>query len=165
MNRRYTREHYLDLVNDLRENVKGIELTTDIIVGFPTETDEDLEDTLSLVREVGYSAAYSFAYSVRPGTKAAVMEGQIPEEVKKQRLKRLNDVIMESVNGANDKYFGQTGEILIEGRDMRGEPMMFGKLPSLKMVYVKGDESMIGKYYKVKVTGVRFNSLTGEIIE
>ena len=165
MNRRYTREHYLELVRDLRENVKGVEITTDIIVGFPTETEEDLEDTLSLVREVGYSAAYSFAYSVREGTKAAVMDGQIPEEVKKERLKRLNEVIAESVIGANDKYMGLEGEILVEGRDMRGEPMMFGKLPSLKMVYVKGDESMIGNYYKVTITGTRFNSLVGEIID
>lgn len=165
MNRRYTREHYLELVRDLRENVKGVEITTDIIVGFPTETDEDLEDTLSLVREVGFSAAYSFAYSVREGTKAAAMEGQIPESVKKERLAKLNSVIMESVNGANDKYMGVEGEILIEGRDMRGEPMMFGKLGSLKMVYVCGDESMIGNYYKVRITGTRFNSLVGEIID
>lgn len=164
MNRRYTREHYLDLVRDLRENVPGVEITTDIIVGFPTETEEDLEDTLSLVREVGFSAAYSFAYSVREGTVAARMEGQIPEEVKKERLQRLNAVIMESVNGANDKYIGVEGEILIEGCDRRGEPMMFGKLPSLKMVYVKGDESMIGNYYKVRITGTRFNSLVGELI-
>ncbi len=164
MNRRYTREHYLDLIRDLREYVPGVEITTDIIVGFPTETEEDLEDTLSLVREVGFSAAYSFAYSVREGTVAARMEGQIPEEVKKERLARLNRVIMESANGANDKYMGAEGEILIEGMDKRGEPMMFGKLPSLKMVYVKGDESMIGKYYKVRVTGTRFNSLAGEII-
>ncbi|MBO4562499.1 MAG: tRNA (N6-isopentenyl adenosine(37)-C2)-methylthiotransferase MiaB [Clostridia bacterium] len=165
MNRRYTREHYLELVRDLRENVKGVEITTDIIVGFPTETEEDLEDTLSLVLEVGFSAAYSFAYSVREGTKAAAMDGQIPEEVKKERLARLNAVIMSSVNGANDKYIGREGEILIEGRDLRGEPMMFGKLGSLKMVYVNGDESMIGKYYKVRITGTRFNSLVGEIIE
>lgn len=164
MNRRYTREHYLDLVRDLRENVPGVEITTDIIVGFPTETEEDLEDTLSLVREVGFSAAYSFAYSVRQGTVAARMEGQIPEEVKKERLQRLNAVIMESVNGANDKYMGVEGEILIEGCDRRGEPMMFGKLPSLKMVYVNGDESMIGNYYKVRITGTRFNSLVGELI-
>ena len=164
MNRRYTREHYLDLVRDLRENVPGVEITTDIIVGFPTETEEDLEDTLSLVREVGFSAAYSFAYSVREGTVAARMDGQIPEEVKKERLARLNTVITESVVGANDKYMGVEGEILIEGCDKRGEPMMFGKLPSLKMVYVRGDESMIGKYYKVRITGTRFNSLVGELI-
>ena len=92
------------------------------------------------------------------------MEGQIPEEVKKQRLQKLNEVIMESVNGANDKYIGIEGEILVEGCDKRGEPMMFGKLPSLKMVYVHGDESMIGNYYKVRVTGTRFNSLVGELI-
>ena len=165
MNRRYTRERYLELVKDLRENVPGVEITTDIIVGFPTETEEDLEDTLSLVREVGFSAAYSFAYSVREGTKAAAMEGQIPEEVKKERLARLNEVIIESAVGQNDKYIGREGEILIEGCDRRGEPMMFGKLPSLKMVYVKGDESMIGEYHKVRITGVRFNSLAGEIID
>ena len=165
MNRRYTRERYLELVQDLRENVKGIELTTDIIVGFPTETDEDLEDTLDLVRRVGYSAAYSFAYSVRPGTKAAVMDGQIPESVKKERLQRLNAVITESVRSANDKYLGHVGEILIEGRDDRGKPMMFGKLGSLKMVYVDGDDSMIGQYRRVKITGTRFNSLAGEIID
>lgn len=165
MNRRYTREHYFDLVDDLRANVKGIELTTDIIVGFPTETDEDLEDTLDLVRRVGYSSAYSFAYSVRPGTKAAVMEGQISEAVKKERLKKLNDVIAETIVKANDKYIGKVGEILIEGKDMRGEPMMFGKLGSLKMVYVKGDDSMIGKYYNARITGTRFNSLAGEIID
>ena len=164
MNRRYTREHYLDLVRDLRENVKGIELTTDIIVGFPTETDEDLQDTLDLVRRVGFSAAYSFAYSVRPGTKAAVMEGQIDEEVKKQRLAKLNSVIMESVVGANDKYIGTEGEILVEGIDTRGEPMLFGKLGSLKMVYIKGDEELIGSYVNVRITGIRFNSLVGEIV-
>lgn len=165
MNRRYTREHYLELVDDLRRNVTGVEITTDIIVGFPTETEEDLEDTLSLVREVGYSAAYSFAYSVRPGTKASVMEGQIPEEVKKQRLARLNAVINESAVGANDKYIGTEGELLIEGVDTRGEPMLFGKLGSLKMVYVKGDESLIGSYVNARITGIRFNSLVGEIID
>lgn len=165
MNRRYTREHYLELIDDLRSNVKGIEITTDIIVGFPTETDEDLEDTLDIVRRAGFSAAYSFAYSVRQGTKAAAMDGQIPETVKKERLARLNTVIMESVNGANDKYMGMEGDILVEGRDTRGEPMMFGKLPSLKMVYVKGEESMIGQYHKVRITGTRFNSLLGEIID
>ena len=165
MNRRYTRERYLDLIRDLRENVKGVEITTDIIVGFPTETEEDFEDTLDIVRKVGFSAAYSFAYSVRPGTKAAVMDGQIPESLKKERLARLNAVIMESAVGANDKYMGEEGEILVEGRDTRGEPMMFGKLPSLKMVYVNGDESMIGEYHRVRITGTRFNSLSGEIID
>ena len=163
MNRHYTREHYLSLVRDLREFVPWVEITTDIIVGFPTETEEEFEDTVSLVREVGYSAAYSFAYSVREGTKAAAMDGQVPEEVKKSRLQRLNAAINESVVGANDRYIGTRGEILIEGCDRRGEPMMFGKLPSLKMVYVKGDESMIGEYRNVRITGTRFNSLYGEI--
>lgn len=164
MNRKYTREHYFDLVDALRSKVKDIEITTDIIVGFPTETEEDFEDTLDLVRKVRYSAAYTFAYSPRAGTKASVMEDQIDENLKKDRLARLNAVLLESVVGNNDKYIGRTGDILIEGLDKRGEPMLFGKLGNLKMVYVKGSEELIGSFVTVKVVGVRFNSLLGEII-
>ena len=90
MNRRYTREKYLGLVEDIRAAVEGVELTTDIIVGFPGETEEDFEETLALVRQVGFSAAYTFMYSPRLGTRAAEMENQVPEEVKKDRLLRLN---------------------------------------------------------------------------
>ncbi len=164
MNRRYTREHYFELLDALRSNVKNIEITTDIIVGFPTETEQDFDDTLDLVRNARFSAAYTFAYSPRDGTKAAAMQDQIDESIKKDRLTRLNSVLLESVVGNNDKYIGQTGEILIEGLDTRGEPMLFGKLGNLKMVYVNGSEEMIGSYVQVLITGVRFNSLVGEII-
>ncbi len=164
MNRRYTREHYFTLLDMLRNAVRDIEITTDIIVGFPTETEQDFEDTLDLVRRARFSAAYTFAYSPREGTRAAKMDCQIEEAVKKERLARLNAVLLESVTGNNDKYLGYVGDILIEGLDTRGEPMLFGKLGNLKMVYVKGSPDMIGGSVRVKVTGTRFNSLVGEII-
>ena len=108
MNRRYTREKYLGLLEDIRAAVEGVELTTDIIVGFPGETEEDFEETLALVRQVGFSAAYTFMYSPRLGTRAAEMENQVPEEVKKDRLLRLNACSAEQLKVGNRKYIGQT---------------------------------------------------------
>ena len=114
MNRRYTREKYLGLVEDIRAAVDGVELTTDIIVGFPGETEEDFEETLALVRQVGFSAAYTFMYSPRLGTRAAEMENQVPEEVKKDRLLRLNACSAEQLKVGNQKYIGQEGTVLVE---------------------------------------------------
>lgn len=165
MNRRYTREHYLELVEKLRSKVKDVEITTDIIVGFPGETEEDYQDTVSLVREVGYSNAYTFAYSLRAGTVAAKMENQVPAEVKKRRLNQLNAVLAETIPSRNARYIGYTGDILVEGIDHRAEPLLFGKLSNFKMVYVEGDEKLIGSFVKVRVDGFRFNSLFGHIID
>ena len=165
MNRRYTADDYLLLVDKLRQNVPNVEITTDIIVGFPGETEEDFEATCELVRKVGYSNAYTFAYSPREGTVAAAMQDQIPEEIKKQRLNKLNSVLAETIPSNNEKYIGFVGEILAEGVDRRGEPLLFGKLSNFKMVYVEGDESLVGSFVKVKVDGYRFNSLFGHIIE
>ena len=165
MNRRYTREHYLDLVKKLRSKVNDVEITTDIIVGFPGETEEDYQDTVDLVRNVGYSNAYTFAYSPRAGTIAAKMENQVPQEIKKRRLNELNAVLAETIPKGNAKYVGYEGEILVEGVDHRGEPLLFGKLSNFKMVYVEGDEKLIGSFVKVRVDGFRFNSLFGHIID
>ncbi|MBR3298202.1 MAG: tRNA (N6-isopentenyl adenosine(37)-C2)-methylthiotransferase MiaB [Clostridia bacterium] len=165
MNRRYTSGAYLELVDKLRSAVANVEITTDIIVGFPGETEEDFEATCELVRKVGYSNAYTFAYSPRAGTIAARMEDQIPEEVKKRRLNQLNAVLAETIPSNNDKYIGFEGEILVEGVDHRGEPLLFGKLSNFKMVYVEGDESLVGSFLNVKVDGYRFNSLFGHIIQ
>lgn len=165
MNRRYTSEHYLGLIDKLRERVKDVEITTDIIVGFPGETEEDFNATCELVRKVGYSNAYTFAYSPRPGTIAAKMENQVPLEVKKRRLNELNAVLADTIPKGNAKYAGYEGDILVEGVDRRGEPLLFGKLSNFKMVYVKGDEQLIGSIVRVKVEGSRFNSLFGHIIE
>ena len=164
MNRHYDRERYFTVVDKLKAAVSGVELTTDIIVGFPRETEEDFEATLDMVEKIGYSAAYTFKYSPRIGTKAATMDEQISEEVKKERLKRLNDTVAKGLKAGSEKYIGQEGEVLVEGCDHRGEPMAYGKLPCFKMVYFKGDESMIGSLCRVRITGITKNSLVGELI-
>ena len=164
MNRHYDRERYFTVVDKLKAAVPGVELTTDIIVGFPGETEEDFEATLDMVEKIGYSAAYTFKYSPRTGTKAATMDEQISEEVKKERLKRLNDTVAKGLKAGSEKYIGQEGEVLVEGCDHRGEPMAYGKLPCFKMVYFKGDESMIGSLRRVRITEITKNSLVGELI-
>ena len=165
MNRRYTREHYLSIVQRLREAVPDIEFTTDIIVGFPGETEKAFNDTMSLVKEVGFAAAFTFAYSPRQGTVAARMEDQIPEPVKKQRLSALNTLQAEKTVENNEKYIGHVGEVLVEGCDCRGEAtMLYGKYPNFKMVYFPGDPILLNRYVTVKVTKTNKNSLLGEMI-
>jgi tRNA-2-methylthio-N6-dimethylallyladenosine synthase len=165
MNRGYTREKYLNLVKALRENVNGIEITTDIIVGFPGETEEDFQDTLSLVKEAGFSAAYTFMYSPRNGTTAARMEKQVEKAVKKERLERLNNLQAELLRDNNKKYIGMEGTVLVEGCDLRATPMAYGKLGNFKMVYFPGDKSMEGQLISVRITNTQSNSLIGEITE
>lgn len=165
MNRRYSSARYLELVSKLRSKVDNVEITTDIIVGFPGETEEDFEATCDLVRKVGFSNAYTFAYSPREGTIAAKMPDQIAPEIKKQRLNKLNAVLAETIPAGNEKYIGFEGDILIEGVDNRAEPLLFGKLSNFKMVYVEGDENLIGSIVHVRVDGLRFNSLFGHITD
>lgn len=164
MNRRYDSAQYLSLVSALRESVPGIEITTDMIVGFPGETDRDFLDTLELVKKAGFSAAFTFMYSRRTGTKAAVMPDQIPAEIKKQRLSELNRVQAEILREGNRKYVGTSGEVLVEGCDGRGEPMAFGKLSNFKMVYFPGGEELIGQFRTVRINDTKNNSLIGELI-
>lgn len=162
MNRRYTSEKYLSLVKALRDSVKGIEITTDIIVGFPTETDDDFRDTLNIVKEADFSSAYTFMYSPRNGTVAAKMEEQIPQEIKAERLRILNEYQASTLQNGNVKYIGSVGNVLVEGCDRRSDEVQaFGKLGNFKMVYFPGDESLIGKTVKVKVTNAKNNSLIG----
>lgn len=165
MNRRYTSAQYLNLVDKLRSNVRDVEITTDIIVGFPGETEKDFQETCDLVRKVGFSNAYTFAYSPRQGTIAANMEDQVPQDEKKRRLNALNAVVAETLPEGNKKYIGYEGDILVEGVDTRGEPLLFGKLSNFKMVYVMGSEELIGSIVHVKVDGLRFNSLFGHITD
>ena len=163
MNRCYTREGYLKLVDDLRRTVPDMELTTDVIVGFPGETDKDFEDTLSLMDQVGYAAAFTFKYSPRKGTKAAEAEDQISEPVKKERLKLLNELQAKKTAENNRKYLGHRGEVLVEGFDRRQQTILFGKLDTFKMVYFPGDEHLLGTYQTVKVTECARNSLLGRM--
>ncbi|MBR0081490.1 MAG: tRNA (N6-isopentenyl adenosine(37)-C2)-methylthiotransferase MiaB [Clostridia bacterium] len=165
MNRRYTREQYLEIIRKLREAVPDIEFTTDIIVGFPGETEEMFHETLSLVEEVGFAAAFTFAYSPRNGTPAARMEDQIPEDSKKRRLYELNDLQAQKTVENNQKYIGYTGELLVEGCDDRGtETMLYGKYQNFKMVYFPGDPSLLNRYVNVRVLRAERNSLIGEQI-
>ena len=166
MNRKYTREHYLSIIENLRKLVPDIEFTTDIIVGFPGETEEAFRDTLSLVEEVGFAAAFTFAYSPRQGTVAARMEDQIPEPVKKQRLQALNELQARKTVENNEKYIGHVGEVLVEGYDERGEEtLLYGKYQNFKMVYFPGCRELLNRYVAVKVTKSSKNSLLGEMID
>lgn len=166
MNRRYDVKRYKELVEKLRSSVPDIEITTDIIVGFPTETDEDFMGTVELVRDIGFSAAYTFMYSKRPHTPAAVMEGQVSEETKKERLNILNNACAETLRERNKRYIGKVGEVLVEGCDTRheGEPLAFGKLSNFKMVYFPGTPDLMGLFINVRITHDKSNSLIGQMV-
>jgi len=164
MNRSYTREDYLGLVEKLRTRVPEIELTTDVIVGFPGETEEDFHDTLDLMQTVGFAAAFTFMYSPRTGTVAATMQDQISEQVKKQRLLQLNEIQAEQTRKNNVRHIGKTGEVLVEGYDQREQGIAYGKLGNFKMVYFPGTPDMIGQYVDVAVEGTNKNSLIGRLI-
>lgn len=166
MNRKYTREQYLSIVERLRALVPDIEFTTDIIVGFPGETEEAFLDTMSLVETVGFAAAFTFAYSPRFGTVAARMEEQVPESVKKQRLQRLNALQARKTVENNEKYIGHTGEVLVEGYDCRKDrTMLYGKYQNFKMVYFPGSPDLMNRYVNVTVTNTNKNSLLGEMTD
>ncbi len=165
MNRGYTHERYTEIVENLRLHVLGIEITTDIIVGFPGETEADFKCTLNLVRRVGFSAAYTFMYSPRRHTKAAEMDGQIPQEEKKSRLHELNKAIAEGLYANNSKYIGRVEDVLVEGGDARSDvTYMHGKLTNFKTVYFTGNEALIGKIVRVRIDSVEHNSLWGTMV-
>lgn len=150
MNRNYTREDYLALVDKIKTAMPDISITTDLIVGFPGETEEDFEDTLSLVKEVGYSSAFTFQYSKRTGTPAATFEDQAPEEVMTERFNRLLETVKES-SGCNDDLAGKTMDVLVEGKNEKLEGYLSGRLSNNMLVHFKGDEDLIGKIIDVHI--------------
>ena len=150
MNRNYTREDYLALVDKIKTAMPDISITTDLIVGFPGETEEDFEDTLSLVKEVGYSSAFTFQYSKRTGTHAATFEDQVPEEVMTERFNRLLETVKES-SGCNDDLAGKTMDVLVEGKNEKLEGYLSGRLSNNMLVHFKGDEDLIGKIIDVHI--------------
>lgn len=149
MNRRYTKEHYLELVQKLRTAVPDISLTTDIIVGFPGETEEDFEETLDVVRRAEYDSAYTFIYSKRTGTPAAAMENQVPEEVVKERFQRLLQVVSEVSEARTGRLEGQTAEVLVEGISEQDASMVTGRLSNNLLVHFPGDAALIGSLQMV----------------
>jgi len=164
MNRRYTRESYLKLIEDLRTAIPDVAITTDIIVGFPGETEEQFEETMSLAQIVGYDGAFTFVYSPREGTPAAKMEDNVTEAEKKDRLYRLNDLINKGYQNGNNRFLNQTVEVLVEGPSKNDDTVMSGYTRHQKLVNFKADDSVVGKIVNVKITEAKTWHMFGEIV-
>ncbi len=164
MNRRYTKEDYLNLVARIRERMPDISLTTDLIVGFPGETEEDFLETLDVVRRVRYDSVYSFIYSRRTGTPAAAMEGQVPEEVAKGRFQRLLEAIRNISKEITEEQVGREAEALMEEINGHDPSLVTGRLSSNAVVHCKGTPACIGKICRVRLTESRGFYFMGEIV-
>ena len=164
MNRRYTKEQYLTLVDKIRAAVPDISLTTDIIVGFPGETEEDFQETLDVVRKVRYDSAFTFIYSKRSGTPAAVMEDQVPEEVVKDRFNRLLSEVQEISAEVCAVHEGTVQTVLLKSRNDHDEHLMTGRLSNNLLVHFPGDESLIGKLVEVRLDECRGFYYIGEML-
>ena len=164
MNRHYSREKYLKAIDKVRSLKPDIAISTDIIVGFPGETEEDFEATLSLVREVEYDFVYSFIYSVRPGTKAGEMEGQLPYEVKHERFERLTQTINDISLRKNQALVGQVLEVLVDEPSKSNSEMLSGRTEEFKLVHFRGDRSLIGQLVELRITEAGTFSLEGSLL-
>ena len=150
MNRHYTKESYLDLVSRIREKIPDVSLTTDIIVGFPGETEEDFEDTLDVVRKARFDSAFTFLYSIRHGTPAAEM-AQVPESVAKERFDRLLKVVDETAARENSRYEGRTEPVLVEQVNEHDPSLVTGRMTNNLLVHFPGDASLVGTIVPVKL--------------
>ena len=164
MNRKYTKEQYLNLVEKMRNKIPNIALTTDIIVGFPGETEEDFEDTLDVVRKVGFEQVFMFIYSRRKGTVADKMENQIPENIKHKRFDKLKELVEKQIEENNNKYVGTVQKILIDGTSKTNEKTLSGRTDSNKIVIIEADKSYINKTVNVKIVENCVWYLKGEIL-
>ena len=162
MNRHYDRARYLNRVAELRRAVPGIGLTTDIIVAFPGETEEQFQDTMSLVDEVGYDSAFTFIYSPRVGTAAASMPGQIPEDVATDRIQRLIALQEKRQREAMARFLGQEEDVLVEGLSRRSETQVSGKGRHGVSITLPGTEADVGGIVRVRVTERKNNTLMAE---
>ncbi len=161
MGRRYTKEEYLTLYKKIKERVKNAAITTDIIVGFPNETDEDFLDTLSVVEECKYDGAYTFIYSPREGTPASLMEDSTPKEVKEERLQKLNEIVNKYSNMNNQKYLNKTVKVLLVGTSEKDDNKLYGYTETMKLVNVICDKSLVGEIVDVLITDAKSFSLDG----
>ncbi len=165
MNRRYTREEYFELYDKLKRELPGFAFTTDIIVGFPNESDEAFEDTLSAVDHCQYDNAFTFIYSKREGTPAALMEDTIDRKVKEERLQRLNEKVAYYANKNNQHFKDQIVEVLVDGLSKRNSSVYSGYTPENKLVNFTGEGIHIGDIVKVRITEVLSFSLNGVLVE
>lgn len=164
MNRRYTREKYLELISKIRAKMPDVGITTDIMVGFPGETEQDFEDTLDLVRQAKYSSAFCFVYSRRKGTPADKMEDQIPYKVKQSRITRLLACQNEVTKEISAQMVGNTYEVLVEGANFHYQGVMCGRTESGRLVNFKCDSQMIGQFVNVKIDKAKSATLWGSIV-
>lgn len=162
MNRRYTKDSYLELANKLKKRVPNLSLSTDIIVGFPGETDEDFEETLEIVKELKYDGAFSFIYSPRENTQAAVFKDQVPEEVARRRLQILNKELNKGFLESNQKLLGKTLKVLVNDKGSK-DGYLYGYTMQNKLVNFKGDEGLIGSIVDVEITEAKTWSLDGKL--
>ena len=165
MNRKYDKEQYLSLVKKIREAVPGIALTTDIIVGFPGETEEDFLETMDVVKQVGYESAFTFLYSKRTGTPAAAKEDQVPEDIVKDRFQRLLKEVQRIAAQKAEAYTGRTEPVLVEEVNEQDEALVTGRLSSNFIVHLPGTKEMIGKIVNVKLKECKGFYFYGEAVE
>jgi len=162
MDRGYTKEEYLEKIRKLKEKVKGIALSTDVIVGFPTETEEDFEETLDVLKKVRFEQVFSFKFSPRPGTPAANMEGQLPDEVKTERMRRLLELQKSILSEIAKSYEGTVQEVLVEEEK---DGKLIGRTSTNKWATLSGSPELLGKIVRIKVTKASPFNLEGEILE
>ena len=165
MNRHYTIDEYKELFNKIKTKIKNVAVTTDIIVGFPNETDEDFQKTLDIVNYCKFDGAYTFIYSPRVGTAAARMEDKISMDVKQQRLHKLNELVNKYSLESNKKLLNQVVKVLIMGPSEKDKNKVYGYTDTMKLVNVEGSTELIGQILKIKITDAKSFSLDGKIIK
>ncbi len=165
MNRKYSKEQYLNLVDKIKKEIPNISLTTDIIVGFPSETEEDFSETLEVVKKVKFDSAFTFLYSVREGTPAAKMDDQVPEDNKHNRFKQLLDTLHPISYENNLEFVNTTQEVLVEDTSKTDETVLSGRTRTNKLVHFKGDKGLIGKLVNVRIELCKTWTLEGYIVD
>ena len=163
MNRGYSKEQYLQLVSKIKEKIPGATFTTDIIVGFPGETEEDFQDTIDVVKQVGFEQIFMFIYSVRKGTRAEKMPNHVPEDIKSERFTRLKEIADTITESENDKYINTVHEVLVEGVSKKNKDFLTARTRTNKIIHFEGDKSLIGKTVKIRITSQHAWYLKGKI--
>ena len=165
MNRKYTKEQYLNLVEKMKNKIPNLTLSTDIIVGFPGETEEEFKDTLDVVEKVKFEQVYMFIYSRRVGTPGDKMENQVPDEIKHKRFNRLKELVESQIEENNQKYIETIQKVLVEGESKNNKELLTGRTDSNKVVIFEGDKSLIGQMIDLKITSEHMWYLKGSIVE
>ncbi len=165
MNRKYTKEQYLDLVDKMKSMIPGVKFSTDIIVGFAGETESDFEDTLDVVRKVNYEQVFMFIYSIRVGTPGEKMPNQVPEDIKHKRFDRLKELVEGQIAKTSQEYVGTIQKVLVEGPSKNNDKMLTGRTETNRVVVFEGDSNLINQIINVKITEDHLWYFKGEIIK